>query len=124
MPALRWMKNKEKRKKHLICLMGCHGCLSFQIIGFVENLSPGTSGQSKAIDSGRPLMRIHQRQRMRGVGRLLEPQVWLQWSVFKELRSKKTPVPPRDSRHPLKNPTGPPACRPYVPWQHVQLSTS
>lgn len=68
--------------------------------------------------------RIQLSLRMREAGWHLELQVWLQWSVFKELHSRKTPVPPRDSRHPPRDPSGRPACRPYVPWQPAQLSTS
>lgn len=122
--ALRLMRSKEKRKNRLTCLTECRGCLSFRRTGFVENLSPGTTGQSKAIDSGRLQKRTPQNLKMQEVGQHLELRVRLQWSVFRELHSKKTPVPPRDNRHPLKDPSGHPACRPYVPWPPVQLSTS
>jgi len=74
--------------------------------------------------SGRVHRRSRQSQRTLAIRRLPELQARPRWSVFKELRSKKTLVPPRDNRRPLKNPTGHPACRPFVPWRPAQLSTS
>ncbi|KAG7231193.1 hypothetical protein INR49_012024 [Caranx melampygus] len=84
----------------------CQGCLSFQRTGFEEDLSPGITGQSKATDSGRLQQRTLLIMKMQRAGWRLWLQVRQRWSVFKELRSKKTPVPPRDNPHHLKDPSG------------------
>lgn len=82
-----------------------------------------SGGKRQLCVSGRLQKKTQQSPRMQEVGWRLLLQVWLQWSVLKELHSKKTPVPPRDNHHPLKDPSRHPACRPYVPWPPVQLST-
>lgn len=119
-----WRRMRNKKNNQLTCSTECPSCLSFRRTGFEEVLNPDITGQSKATDSERLLRRPLRTQRMLEVRWRLSPPVWLQLSVYKELHSKMSPIPPRDNHRPLKDPSGRQTCRLYVPWPLEQPSTS